>query len=215
MSPKKVDAFFQERIDSYKSGKDLAGHIVLEHELNSATVNMSMFWLPRIQSVFNVIPALACNGVTQPYWETSFVYPISNSEKPPATFTTKPTTRTSVSVTPTQGGCVPGSFGLGLSDGYSGYCCQTEQDCLDDCIGGSCNGIYNPVLPTTTTTTRTTTTTTKVPTKTTTKSVTKTTTKAYCISGVSGKKDGSGRTGYCCTTSDDCLAVCRSGTCNI
>ncbi|GAA5799937.1 hypothetical protein EDC94DRAFT_555415 [Helicostylum pulchrum] len=237
LSPKKVDAFFQERIDSYKSGKDSAGHIVLQHETNSATVNMTMFWLPRLQNVFNVIPALACNGITQPYWETNFVYPISNPENPPATFTSKPPatttpgTKTSATPTPTNGACVPGSFGLGFGDGYNGYCCKTEQDCLDNCLSGSCNGIFNPVKttitnvstakPTTTKTTTTKTTTktpTKTPTKTTTKTASKTTTKkptTSCIAGVSGKKNGSGKTGYCCTSSDDCLAVCRSGTCNI
>lgn len=198
-----------------------------------------MFWLPRLQNVFNVIPALACNGITQPYWETNFVYPINNPENPPATSTSKPPattapgTKTSDTPIPTNGACLPGSSGLGLGDGYNGYCCKTEQDCLDNCISGSCNGISNPVQTTTTkgsttktttirtatvTSTKTTTKTpTKTPTKTTTKTATKTTTKpaTSCIAGVSGKKNGSGKTGYCCTSSNDCLAVCRSGTCNV
>jgi hypothetical protein len=50
---------------------------------------MSMNWLPTLQKVFNVIPALACNNVTQPYWEQQYVYPLENMT--PATNTTNAT----------------------------------------------------------------------------------------------------------------------------
>jgi len=68
-----VDGYFKKWIDSEKAGKEKTGHIVLEHELNHATVNMTEKWLPTIQKVFNVIPALACNDVSQPYWEENWV----------------------------------------------------------------------------------------------------------------------------------------------
>ncbi|CAO3679778.1 unnamed protein product [Rhizopus stolonifer] len=76
LPPATVDGYFEGWIADEKSGNQTHGHVVLEHELNSATVNMTMFWLPKIQKVFNVIPALACNNVTQPYWEPQMVYPL-------------------------------------------------------------------------------------------------------------------------------------------
>lgn len=212
---------------------------------------MSMFWLPKIQNVFNVVPALACNGITQPYWETNFVYPISNPENPPATYTvttTKSATTTSASNTSAtstnSAACSPGSFGLGFGDGYGGYCCKTEQDCLDNCLGGSCTGPANPVATTVgntanasivktttakttiarattakTTTAKTTIAKTTIAKATTTKTITvnATTTAATgsCVAGSNAKKQGDGKTGYCCTTSDDCLAVCRGTVCGV
>ncbi|KAI8639191.1 hypothetical protein BD408DRAFT_372220 [Parasitella parasitica] len=77
LSPSTVDGYFEKWIASEKAGKEKTGHIVLEHELNHATVNMSMKWLPSLQNVFNVLPALACNDVTEPYWE-DMVYPLTN-----------------------------------------------------------------------------------------------------------------------------------------
>lgn len=76
LAPSKVDGYFKGWIEDEQSGNQTHGHIVLEHELNNATVNMTMFWLPKIQKVFNVVPALACNNVTQPYWEQQYVYPL-------------------------------------------------------------------------------------------------------------------------------------------
>jgi hypothetical protein len=32
--------------------------------------------------------------------------------------------------------CIAGSSGKGKGDGYKGYCCKTEADCLDDCVKG-------------------------------------------------------------------------------
>jgi hypothetical protein len=118
---------------------------------------MSMFWLPKIQQVYNVVPALACNGVTQPYWEQNFVYPTGNSGTPPATTTTtttkgttttttgkttatgKTTTKTTTTksstktATPTGGSCTSGSYGLGNGDGNTGVCCKTSDDCVETC----------------------------------------------------------------------------------
>ncbi|KAG2197606.1 hypothetical protein INT47_006669 [Mucor saturninus] len=74
-----VNGYFEGWIADQKSGKEKHGHIVLEHELNHATVNMTMKWLPTLQTVFNVIPAMACNNITQPYWETQYVYPTVNA----------------------------------------------------------------------------------------------------------------------------------------
>jgi hypothetical protein len=197
---------------------------------------MSMFWMPRIQKVFNVIPALACNGISQPYWEKNFVYPTDNSGKPPATTaTTKSTTATGTKTTttatstPTSGACTPGSFGLGNGDGYNGACCKDQSDCMDDCISSTCNGPVNPKATTTKTATKTTTTnastkttttkttTTKATTtkKTTTKKTATATATASCIPGARGKKKGNGKTGYCCSSSSDCVETCRSGTCGI
>lgn len=79
LSPSTVDGYFKKWIESEKSGSEKTGHIVLEHELNSATVGMTEKWLPIIQKEFNVIPASACNGITQPYWEQNMVYPLENT----------------------------------------------------------------------------------------------------------------------------------------
>jgi hypothetical protein len=78
LSPSKVDGFFEKWIAEEKNGNQTHGHIVLEHELNSMTVGMTEKWLPIIQKDFNVVSALACNGVTQPYWETNMVYPLAD-----------------------------------------------------------------------------------------------------------------------------------------
>jgi peptidoglycan/xylan/chitin deacetylase (PgdA/CDA1 family) len=53
---------------------DTNGYVVLEHELDYATVNLTMTWLPKIRKAFKVQPATICNGVTQPYWEKNFDY---------------------------------------------------------------------------------------------------------------------------------------------
>lgn len=204
---------------------------------------MSMFWLPRIQNVFNVVPALACNGITQPYWETNFIYPISNPQNPPATYTatatatkatatkatttkstttkakrttTKTETKTSIAPsTPSNTNCLPGSFGNGYGNGYGGYCCSKKQDCLNDCLMGVCTGPTNPLRSTTPVNTIISSTPTIAKPNPTTRTTTiKATTSArVCIPGSSNKKLGDGKTGYCCTTSDDCLAVCRGTIC--
>lgn len=189
-APAVVDSYFQTWINSYNSGNDKLGHIVLEHELNSMTVNMSMFWMPRIQKVFNVIPALACNGITQPYWEQQFVYPLTNSRPTSTGGVTATTSTTTVSTTK---------------------------------ISTTTGTPTTTKLPATTTTKSNTTTSKTTSTKTTSTTTTKTTTNksstttisSKCTVGSSGKKKGDGKTGYCCTSSDDCVETCRSGVCGL
>ncbi|EPB86539.1 hypothetical protein HMPREF1544_06706 [Mucor circinelloides 1006PhL] len=78
LSPTVVNSYFEQWYADGKAHNLTVGHIVLEHELNSQTVGMTEKWLPKLQTVFNVIPALACNNVSQPYWEKQFVYPLVN-----------------------------------------------------------------------------------------------------------------------------------------
>ncbi|KAG2231523.1 hypothetical protein BDF21DRAFT_373262 [Thamnidium elegans] len=73
--PSKVDALFEKWIEEEKSGKQSTGIMVLEHELNHATVGMAEKWIPKVKETFNVVSAMTCNGVLQPYWETDFQYP--------------------------------------------------------------------------------------------------------------------------------------------
>lgn len=152
LSPKVVDAKFQSWIDGYKSGKDRSGKIVLEHELNHATINISMYWMPKLQKVFNVVPALTCNGITQPYWENNFVYPMDNEvnimsvltkSRPKSTTTIISTTNiftktTSNTSTPTSRSCISGVEGRKQSNGRRNYCCTTSDDCFSNCQGGKC-----------------------------------------------------------------------------
>lgn len=76
LSPSVVDGYFENWINARKNGSDdQTGHIVLEHELNNSTVSMAEKWLPEIQQTFNVVPVQQCMNISQPYWETSWVYP--------------------------------------------------------------------------------------------------------------------------------------------
>ncbi|KAG2209908.1 hypothetical protein INT46_010504 [Mucor plumbeus] len=70
-----VDGYFKKWIKEEQSGKNERGILVLEHELNHATVNMTMKWLPIVKETFNVVSAMSCNNVLQPYWEENFKYP--------------------------------------------------------------------------------------------------------------------------------------------
>ncbi|KAG2175162.1 hypothetical protein INT44_007650 [Umbelopsis vinacea] len=79
LSPNVVDGYFQGWIDAYKNGTDNAsGHIVLEHELNNATVSMAEKWLPTLQTTFNVVPVHECMNISNPYWEDNFSYATEN-----------------------------------------------------------------------------------------------------------------------------------------
>jgi len=85
LSPTVVDGFFQGWIDARTSGNDTArGHIVLEHELNNATVTMAEKWLPIIQKSFNVVTIQNCMNISQPYWEAQWVYPTKANPSPVA-----------------------------------------------------------------------------------------------------------------------------------
>lgn len=85
LSPSEVDNSFKNWIAARNNGTDnTSGHIVLQHELNNATVSMAEKWLPEVQKAFNVVPWNQCFNVSLPYWETNFVYPISNGSIPAA-----------------------------------------------------------------------------------------------------------------------------------
>ncbi|KAG1150846.1 hypothetical protein G6F37_001594 [Rhizopus arrhizus] len=200
LSSKTVDGYFQSWINSQKAGKFKTGLVVLEHELNRMTVNMTMHWLPVLEKTFNIIPALSCNGITQPYWETNFVYPTEKSGSVPSS-----TTTSSASTPTSDSSCTAGSYGLGNGDGYKGYCCKDQSDCLDDCIKGQCNGPVNTKTTTKNTPAKTTTT----------KKDSSPTDTSSCTPGSRGKKRGDGKDGYCCSSSDDCLETCRQGKCGI
>lgn len=47
-------------------------------------------------------------------------------------------TQINAAVTPNAAvaACTPGSSGLGKGDGYKGYCCKDQSDCIDDCVKG-------------------------------------------------------------------------------
>ncbi|KAG1445740.1 hypothetical protein G6F56_009807 [Rhizopus delemar] len=187
LKPKEVDGYFRSWINSEKQGKFKHGLVVLEHELNRMTVNMSMHWLPELEENFNILPATSCNGITQPYWEKNFVYPTTGSKSDSGS-----TPTTTDAAQPTSGSCTSGSFGLEKGDGYNGYCCETQADCWDDCISGKCNGPVN--------------------TKTTTAAAQPT--SGSCTSGSYGLGKGDGYKGFCCETQADCLDDCIRGSCN-
>ncbi|KAI9331400.1 hypothetical protein BD770DRAFT_449417 [Pilaira anomala] len=106
--------------------------------------------------------------------------------------------------------CYAGSYGLRKGDGYNGYCCKDQSDCLDDCLNGSCNG---PVNTKTTSTAKKTSTTIK---KTTTTATSPTTTANpdTCYPGSFGLRNGDGYRGYCCKDQSDCKDDCIKGSCN-
>ncbi|KAI7907946.1 chitin deacetylase [Cokeromyces recurvatus] len=85
LPPSTVNGYFENWIAVRKNGKDnKTGHIVLQHELNNSTVSMAEKWLPKLQKTFNVVTIQECMNISQPYWETNWVYP---TEKDPLTNT--------------------------------------------------------------------------------------------------------------------------------
>ncbi|KAI8578449.1 hypothetical protein K450DRAFT_246862 [Umbelopsis ramanniana AG] len=93
LSPNTVDGYFQGWIDAYKNGTDKTnGHIVLEHELNNATVSMAEKWLPTLQTTFNVVPVHECMNISNPYWEDNFVYATENGTASSSSASADPTT---------------------------------------------------------------------------------------------------------------------------
>lgn len=120
LAPSKVDGYFQGWIDTRKKGTDKQGHIVLEHELNNATVKMTEKWLPKLQESFNVVSIQQCMNISQPYWEENWVYPteekpqIANSSSSSTTTTTaavssKPVASSSATTAVQQGASTPGT----------------------------------------------------------------------------------------------------------
>ncbi|KAG1150970.1 hypothetical protein G6F37_000299 [Rhizopus arrhizus] len=95
LSPSKVDGYFEGWIKSQKSGKETHGHIVLEHELNNATVKMTEKWLPKLQETFNVQTIHHCMNISQPYWETNWVYPTAADPNPASNSTNSTATSSS------------------------------------------------------------------------------------------------------------------------
>jgi Polysaccharide deacetylase len=95
LSPATVDGYFQGWIDAYKNGTDnTSGHIVLEHELNNATVSMAEKWLPTLQETFNVVPVHDCMGIPNPYWEDNFIFPTENGTASSSSAAADPSTTT-------------------------------------------------------------------------------------------------------------------------
>lgn len=69
LSPAKVDQKISKWVREKRKKTQTHGTIVLQHELNSATIRMAERWIPKIKKYFKLMPASVCNGITQPYWE--------------------------------------------------------------------------------------------------------------------------------------------------
>jgi hypothetical protein len=200
-SPKVVDDKFQAWIDDYKSGIDRSGRIVLEHELNHATVNVSMHWMPKLQEVFNVVSALACNGITKPYWEESFVYPTNNQDSIPSIARKDSTKTIAAEVAGVTTATTVGTTAAATTVATTTVTAATAATAATATTAET----------TIVTTTKKTTTTKTSATKTTIKSPTPT--SGSCIAGSAGKKRADGRKNYCCITSQDCIGTCKKGKC--
>jgi hypothetical protein len=100
LAPSTVDGYFQGWINQCKKGTDKTGHIVLEHELNNATVKMTEKWLPQLQQNFNVVSIQQCMNVSQPYWETNWVYPTEANNSTTTVTNTTAASSTVVSSSP-------------------------------------------------------------------------------------------------------------------
>jgi hypothetical protein len=111
LPPATVDGYFEDWIAARKNGSDNAtGHVVLQHELNNATVSMAEKWLPQVQQAFNLVPWNQCFNLAQPYWETNFVYPVANGTTPNATVATTSNAvpvATSMAAVPTAAKALP------------------------------------------------------------------------------------------------------------
>ncbi|KAG2205960.1 hypothetical protein INT47_005278 [Mucor saturninus] len=103
--------------------------------------------------------------------------------------------------------CALGTEGKGLGNGFKGYCCKNQADCIDDCVNEKCTGPEGTIHFTTTASIKT-------KTKTTSTAKHTSTTAAKCIPGSAGKKNGEGRLNACCTTSDDCKNSCVNKKCD-
>lgn len=117
--------------------------------------------------------------------------------------TSSTSTKTTVKTTSTVSSCLSGYCGLGKGNGPTGACCSTSNDCTDTCnSNGICGVSDGSGEPTFGCGGSTKTTTSKNPT-------------ATCSAGYSGKKNGGGPTGACCTSSNDCIDTCTNGMCGI
>ncbi|KAG2236533.1 hypothetical protein INT48_000833 [Thamnidium elegans] len=95
-----------------------------------------------------------CNGPAKPKTTTTKKAATTKKTTTKKTTNTKATkTTTANSPAPTNDStCLPGSFGNSLGNGFNGYCCDTQADCLDNCVSGKCNGPENEDTPSTTST---------------------------------------------------------------
>jgi hypothetical protein len=101
LSPDTVDGYFEGWINARKNGTDNQnGHVILQHELNNATVSMAEKWLPQVQAAFRVVPWNQCYNISQPYWETNFVYPTDNGTAAPVVSSSVPAKTSSAVATP-------------------------------------------------------------------------------------------------------------------
>ena len=101
LAPSTVDGYFEGWIENRKNGSDnTQGHITLQHELNNSTVSMAEKWLPQLQQTFNVVSVQECMNISQPYWETSWVYP---TESNPSITNASTSSSASVSATGADG----------------------------------------------------------------------------------------------------------------
>ncbi|KAF9354435.1 hypothetical protein BGX34_011022, partial [Mortierella sp. NVP85] len=115
-----------------------------------------------------------------------FDYDRTTTTAPRPTTTTRPPTPSST--------CIPGFAGKRNGDGPHGACCTHSDDCDDTCVKGVCRD--DDWVPTTTTRPASTRSPSPSP---------------SCKPGFSGKRNGDGPDGACCTHSDDCIDTCVKG----
>jgi hypothetical protein len=108
LSPDTVDGYFEGWIEARKNGTDnVSGHIVLEHELNNSTVSMAEKWLPQLQQTFKVVPWNQCMNISDPYWETNFVYPTDDGSTSNSTTSSASSAPSSVVATSASSAVTP------------------------------------------------------------------------------------------------------------
>jgi hypothetical protein len=99
--------------------------------------------------------------------------------------------------------CLSGYCGLGNGTGPTGACCSTSNDCVDTCnsngMCGTSDGSGSPTFGCSGST----------------KTISTVNPSATCTAGYSGKANGAGPTGACCTTSNDCVDTCTNGVCGV
>lgn len=128
LSPETVDGYFEGWIAARQNGSDNEhGHIVLEHELNNSTVSMTEKWLPKLQETFNVVTVQECMNISQPYWETNFVYPTEANNS----------TSTSSSVSSSAAASTSGSASTGGASGDASSSSDASSSASSDTSAAS------------------------------------------------------------------------------
>lgn len=101
--------------------------------------------------------------------------------------------------------CALGPEGKGLGNGFKGYCCKTQADCIDDCLFENVLSLRVPFLPLLLMVS-----TPKLP------SASKlTATSSKCIAGFAGKNNGKSGLNACCKSDDDCKNSCVNKKCDV